>query len=171
VEKLFGEARDVSGTDVVMLVRKGNPKNLRSLADLGKKGISLGTTDPTVSALGDLSWQLLKNAGVAETIKANDTWQVTTPTAHELILQMESHPKLDVALAYLANCQNLSKERLETILIEDPIAKATQNIAVAKNSRHPQLTARLVEAITSATSRERFLDAGFNWKARNLAEN
>ncbi|SVB17301.1 uncharacterized protein METZ01_LOCUS170155, partial [marine metagenome] len=171
VESLFDEARDVSGTDVVMLVRKGNPKNLRTLADLGKLGISLGTTDPTVSTLGDLSWQLLEKAGVAETIKANDSWQVTTPTAHELILQMEGHPKLDVALAYLANCQNLSNEVLETVPIEDPIAKAIQNIAVAKKSRFPQMSGRLIEAITSTTSRERFLNAGFDWKVVDSSEN
>lgn len=171
VESLFGEAHDVSGTDVVMLVRKGNPKNLRTLADLGKLGISLGTTDPTVSTLGDLSWQLLEKAGVAETIKANDSWQVTTPTAHELILQMESHPKLDVALAYLANCQNLSKEVLETVPIEDPIAMAIQNIAVAKKSRFPQMSGRLIATITSATSRKRFLNAGFDWKAVDSSEN
>ena len=170
VEGLFGDATDVSGTDVVMLVRKGNPKNLRTLADLGKEGVSLGTTDPTVSTLGDLSWQLLEKVGVAEIIKANDNWEVTTPTAHELILQMESHPKLDVVLAYLANCQNLSKGAFETVPIDDPLAKATQNIAVAKKTRFPHLSSRLVEALTSATSRERFIHSGFEWKAAETVD-
>jgi ABC-type molybdate transport system substrate-binding protein len=171
VEELFGEARDVSGTDVVMLVRKGNPKGLRTLADLGKEGISLGTTDPKASTLGDLSWQLLEKAGVASKIKVNDSWEVTTPTAHELILQMEGHPKLDVTLVYLANCQNLTKDKFETITIADPLAKATQNIAISRDSRFPQLTSRLIEAITSTTSRERFLSAGFHWKAIGSSEN
>jgi ABC-type molybdate transport system substrate-binding protein len=164
VEELFGEARNVSGTDVVMLVRKGNPKGLKTLGDLGKKGVSLGTTDPKASTLGDLSWQLLEKTGVASKIKDNDSWEVTTPSAHELIMQMEAHPKLDVTLVYLANCQNLTKGKFETVAIADPLAKATQNIAVSKNSNFPQLTARLIKAITSTTSRERFLNAGFYWK-------
>ena len=84
---------------------------------------------------------------------------------------MESHPKLDVALAYLANCQNLSKEVLETVPIEDPIAMAIQNIAVAKKSRFPQMSGRLIATITSATSRKRFLNAGFDWKAVDSSEN
>ena len=171
VEELFGEARNISNTDIVMLVRKGNPKNLRTLADLGKKGISLGTTDPKVSTLGDLSWQLLEEAGVASAIKANDSWEVTTPTAHELIMQMEGHPKLDLALVYLANCQHLSKAAFDTVALDDPLARATQNIAVARITRFPHLTGRLIETITSTTSRERFLNAGFNWKAGNSSEN
>jgi molybdate transport system substrate-binding protein len=171
VDELFGEARDVSGTDVVMLVRKGNPKGLKTLADLGKEGVSLGTTDPKASTLGDLSWQLLEKTGVASKIKNNDSWEVTTPTAHELIMQMEAHPKLDVTLVYLANCQNLTKDKFETIAIADPLAKATQNIAVSKNSRFPQLTARLIETITSTTSRERFINAGFYWKVPDSSGN
>ena len=170
VGDLFGEAKDVSGTDVVMLVRKGNPKGLRTLTDLAKEDLSLGTTDPKASTLGDLSWQLLEKAGVAETIKKNDSWEVTTPTAHELILQMEAHPKLDVTLVYLANCQNLTKGKFETIPIDDPLAKATQNIAVAKVSKFPQLSARLIDAITSTASRERFLKAGFDWKAAGSSQ-
>ena len=170
VDDLFGEAKDVSGTDVVMLVRKGNPMGLRTLIDLVREDLSLGTTDPKASTLGDLSWQLLEKAGVAETIKNNDSWEVTTPTAHELILQMEAHPKLDVTLVYLANCQNLTKGKFETIPIDDPLAKATQNIAVAKGSKFPQLSARLIDAITSTTSRERFLKAGFDWKVSGSSE-
>ena len=171
VDELFGEARDVSGTDVVMLVRKGNPKGLKTLADLGKEGVSLGTTDPKASTLGDLSWQLLEKTGVASKIKDNDSWEVTTPSAHELIMQMEAHPKLDVTLVYLANCQNLTKGKFETVAIADPLAKATQNIAISKNSNFPQLTARLIEAITSTTSRERFLNAGFYWKVPGSSRN
>ena len=170
VGDLFGEARDVSGTDVVMLVRKGNPMGLKTLTDLSKEDLSLGTTDPKASTLGDLSWQLLEKTGVASAIKENDSWEVTTPTAHELIMQMEAHPKLDVALVYLANCQNLTKGKFETIAIDDPLAKATQNIAVAKGSRFPQLSARLIDAITSTTSRERFLRAGFDWKVSGEPE-
>lgn len=164
VQNHFGSPEDVSSTNVVLLVRKGNPKNLLSLADLAKPGLSIGTTDPTVSTLGDLSWQMLDKAGVSQTIKDNDTHQVTTPTAHELILQMESHPKLDVALVYLANCQNLSTDKFDTVPIQDPLALAIQNVAVAKSSRFPQLTGRLIEAITSATSRQRFEQAGFEWE-------
>jgi hypothetical protein len=144
---------------------------LQTLEDLGRQDLSLGTTDQKISTLGDLSWQLLAKAGVDKKIKANGTWEVTTPTAHELILQMEGHPKLDVVLVYLANCQNLSKGQFETIAINDPIARATQNIAVYVNSAFPHMTGRLVEAITSLDSKARFLNAGFRWKAEDAKGN
>jgi len=171
VDTLYQDARDVSSTDIVMLVRKGNPKNLQTLEDLGKENLSIGTTDQKISTLGDLSWQLFAKAGIAEKIKANGTWEVTTPTAHELILQMEGHPKLDVALVYLANCQNLSKGLFETVPIHDPLAQATQNIAVHKSSSFPDMTGRLVKSITSVRSKKRFLEAGFRWKAEDTKVN
>ena len=45
VDSLFSGARDVSSTDIVMLVRKGNPKSLETLEDLGRHDLSIGTTD------------------------------------------------------------------------------------------------------------------------------
>ena len=67
-------------------------------------------------------------------------------------------------MVYAANCQNLPKDKFNAIPIDDPLAQAIQNVAVAKVSRYPQLTERLIEAITSAESKERFQKAGFSWK-------
>jgi ABC-type molybdate transport system substrate-binding protein len=166
VSELFGEASDVSATDVVLLVRRENPKtkNVSTLDHLIQPDLLIGTTDPEKSTLGDLSWQLLEGWGAADILKKNEAFR-TWPTAHELIGAMGVSSKLDVAMVYAANCQNLSEEEFKTIPIKDPLAQAIQNVAVAKVSRYPQLTERLIEAITSAESRERFQKAGFRWKA------
>ncbi|MBO94148.1 MAG: hypothetical protein CMI32_04515 [Opitutales bacterium] len=165
VADFFGEASDVSATGIVLLVRKENPKtkNVSTIDHLSQEGLLLGTTDPEKSTLGDLSWQLLEGWGVAETIRKNETFR-TWPTAHELIGAMEASSRLDVAMVYAANCQNLPKDKFNAIPIDDPLAQAIQNVAVAKVSRYPQLTERLIEAITSAESKERFQKAGFSWK-------
>ncbi|MDB4746441.1 hypothetical protein OAG52_04570, partial [Verrucomicrobia bacterium] len=86
-------------------------------------------------------------------------------TAHELILQMEGHTKLDAALVYEANCQNLT-DRFELIPIDHETAKAVQNIAVGKASHFPHLSERLLTSILSNTSKSRFLDQGFQWEAQ-----
>ena len=171
VSELFGEASDVSATDVVILVRKGNPKTdkIETLDDLDEPGMLIGTTDANMSTLGDLSWQLLEGWGVANFLKENQNYR-TWPTAHELIGAMVASSKLDVAMVYRANCQNLGEE-FKVIAIDDPLAEATQNIAVAKVSRYPQLTERLIEAITSAESKERFQKAGFRWRAATATPN
>jgi ABC-type molybdate transport system substrate-binding protein len=165
VSELFGEASDVSATDVVLLVRKGNPKteNISTLDHLAQPDLLIGTTDPEKSTLGDLSWQLLEGWGVAEALTKNEQFR-TWPTAHELIGAMGASSKLDVAMVYAANCQNMPEAEFKTIPIDDPLAQAIQNVAVAKVSRYPQLSERLIEAITSAESKERFQKAGFRWK-------
>ena len=164
VESDFMEASDVSSTQVVIMVRKGNPKGIHGIEDLAKAGVSVGTTDPKMSTLGALSWRMFEETGIKPSLEQNQNVIVTTPTAHELILQMEGHTKLDAALVYEANCQNLT-DKFELIPIDRPTAKAVQNIAVGRNSEHAQMSSRLMSAILSTTSRERFLGEGFSWEA------
>ena len=165
VESDFMTANDVSSTKVIILVRKGNPKGIHRLEDLAKPGVSVGTTDPQMSTLGALSWRLFEETGIKETVQSNQNVIVTTPTAHELILQMEGHTKLDAALVYEANCQNLT-DRFELIPIDHETAKAVQNIAVGKASHFPHLSERLLTSVLSDTSKSRFLDQGFQWEAQ-----
>lgn len=160
----FRSPNDVSSAQIVFLIREGNPKNIRKLEDLAQPGLKIGTSDRRMSTLGTLSWEMFESAGVKDAIEEQKTVVVTTPTAHELMLQMQGSTKLDVVLVYNANCQNLV-EGFEAIAIEHPRARTLQNIAVAKTSRFPALTGRLMEAITSATSRERFITNGFGWEA------
>jgi molybdate transport system substrate-binding protein len=147
-----------------MLVRKGNPKEIHTLQDLAKPGIAIGTTDPQMSTLGALSHAIFEDIGIKETIRDQQSIIVTAPTAHELILQMEGHDKLDVALVYEANCQNL-ESNVETVAIDHPLALATQNIAAARQTRFPALMARLMNEVLSAESKKSFTEHGFHWEA------
>jgi hypothetical protein len=42
---------------------------------------------------------------------------------------------------------------------------AVQNIAARKTTRYPRLAKRLMERLTSRTSRRRFEQLGFSWEA------
>ena len=88
---------------------------------------------------------------------------VTTPTAHELILQVQGHGKLDVALVYEANCTEI-KEQFDLVPIDHPLAQTIQNMAVARKTPYPALARRLMDTLLSAHSRERFEASGFSWK-------
>ena len=90
--------------------------------------------------------------------------KVQSPTAHELVFQVAAHDKLDVALVYEANCQQL-KPGLEFYPIDQTSARAVQNIAPGRDSRYPDMTRRLIEAIKSTRSRELFQKHGFSWLA------
>lgn len=162
----FLQPRDVSSTRVCMLVRKGNPNGIRQLSDLEQADLKIGTTDPAMSTLGALSHAMFEELGIASSLRKQQSIIVTTPTAHELILQMEGHDKLDVALVYEANCQHLG-DHLEIIPIDHPLARATQNMASGKTSAYPQLMERFMNTILSDQSMQSFLHQGFEWIGLN----
>ncbi|MBT5925081.1 MAG: extracellular solute-binding protein [Verrucomicrobia bacterium] len=165
VQSDFNQASDVSSTRVCMLVRKGNPKNISTLKDLARSGIGIGTTDPQMSTLGALSHAMFEDIGINKAIQNHQSIIVTAPTAHELILQMEGHDKLDVALVYEANCQHL-ESNVEIVPIDHPLAVATQNIAAARHTKFPHLMARLMKEVLSTRSQESFLNHGFQWEGQ-----
>ena len=165
VEERFGADVPISQTQIVMLVRPGNPKNIKSIADLGRPGLRIGTNDPVKSTLGFLSWELFRAYKIDQKIKDQETIAVYTPSAPELVAQMDASGSLDAALVYKANIQHLSR-KLETIEIDHPLARARQHIAVSKKTKYPQLMGRLIEALKTEESRSRFEKLGFDWSAQ-----
>ena len=158
----FGPDLKVSSTRIVMLVAKGNPHGLRSLTDLSKPGLRIGTTDPRASALGALSHELCRETGQFDAIEPNIL--MMADTAHTLIQTMEAGGKLDVVLVYEANIQHL-KNRFDTVILQPARALAVQNVAARKTTTYPRLAKRLMYRLTSAASRQRFEQLGFSWEA------
>ena len=158
----FGPDLKVSSTRIVMLVAKGNPHGLRSLADLAKRGLRVGTTDPRASTLGALSHELCRETGQFDAIEPNIV--MMADTAHTLIQTMEAGGKLDVVLVYEANIQHL-KDRFDTVPLQPARALAVQNVAARKTTPYPRLAKRLMVRLTSAASRQRFEQLGFGWEA------
>ncbi|NRA40635.1 MAG: substrate-binding domain-containing protein [Planctomycetes bacterium] len=162
VQTSFKNPVDVSTTNVVMVVHKGNPKNIQHIGDLAKDTIRTGTTNPQFSTLGDLSWKLFHSEGVLDANGLNRNITQSAGTAHELLLQMESQHVLDCVLVYRANCNNLSDE-YEVIAIKNKLSLAVQNVAAGKESHYPHTVQRLLDRIYSLEGASSFLDSGFNW--------
>lgn len=163
VAQEFGTPQDVSSTRIVMLVRKGNPKGIKQVTDLTQGNIAIGTTDPKQSALGELTWMIFDDVGIKGKLQQQRAVIVTTPSAHELVMQMLAHSKLDVALVYEANCVNVGDD-FEEIAIDHSLARAVQNVAVARRTAYPLLAGRLLEAIQSVQSKQRFTSNRFQWR-------
>jgi hypothetical protein len=104
-------------------------------------------------------YQLRNVPSIAELLEQSDPRADLTARATD-----SKGNQLHAALVYEANCQNLT-DKFELIPIDRPTAKAVQNIAVGRNSEHAQMSSRLISAILSTTSRERFLGEGFSWEA------
>lgn len=161
VRDLFGPPLSLTRTRMVILVPKGNPQRIASLADLAKPGLRLGVAEARFSALGALLERLLESEGLLEKVMANV--RAKTPTADLLVNQIRTG-SLDAVVVYEANASQV-RDVLDVIPLREDAAVATQPIATSVASAHKRLAARLIEALRSSASRERFRAAGFEWTA------
>ena len=160
VSSLFPQPTSVSQNELVILVKKGNPHNIRSLKDLTKEGVRVGIGHEKQCAMGWLTQRTFDESGLKTQLMKNVV--VQTPTGDMLVNQMRSG-SLDAAVAYLSNAAG-SADFLDAVRIYGiPCSVATQPYAVAKDSEHKQLAQRLLAAIRARTSQERFISEGFRW--------
>ncbi len=162
VKDIFDDFEDISETDMVMLVKKDNPENIKSIEDLTREGLKLGVANAEQSALGALTQNLLQEAGLLQDVMKNVV--VQSPTADVLVNQLQAGHQLDAVIVYEANCFFV-RDKLTILHIDHPAAHAIQPISTLKNSDHRYTMARLIEAIRSAESQNRFTELGFRWRA------
>ena len=161
VHDLFPESVPVSQNELVILVQKGNPKEVWTLRDLAKEGLRVGIGHEKQCAMGWITQNTFREGGVQQEIMPNVT--VQTPTGDMLVNQLRAG-SLDAAVAYLSNAAG-SSEYLDAIRIQGiECSVATQPWAVAQQSKYPNLASRLFEKICSADSQEVFAAEGFRWQ-------
>jgi molybdate transport system substrate-binding protein len=161
VHDLFLDSVDVSTNQLVILVPKGNPHGIHALEDLGKPGLRVGVGHEKQCALGVLTQQTLAQGGVLAPVMKNVVVQL--PTGDMLVNDLRTK-SLDAVVAYVSNAASAGDD-LEAIPIDVKCAVATQPIAVGKATPYKYLTLRLLDAIRSRPSRERFEANGFHWQA------
>ncbi len=154
---LFESPINFSKTDIVIVTEKGNPKHLKTLADLAREGVKLALCDPQKSTLGELTDVLLTNQALLDPVRANQIF--SSPTADQCV-QAVVAGRLDAAVVYRANTVN-QEQKLEILTIDDPLAFAVQPIAVAREARYKQLATQLRDAIVADENRRRLADLGF----------
>lgn len=158
----------VTENDMVILVAKGNPRQVHRLEDLLQPDLRVGLADPEKSALGWLAHRLLQNQGLAEKlqqIQASQNREVKAATGDYLVNQILANA-FDAVIVYRSNAQtnpDILGKRLDLVEIDAPRKSAVQPFAIARRSAHQQLLRRLLEQITTAESRQRFEALGFRW--------
>ena len=161
VPDLFPRPTDVSMNELVILVQKGNPLDIKTLRDVAKQGIKVGVGHEKQCAMGWLTQNTLREGGIQKEVMENVT--VQSPTGDMLVNQLRAG-SLDAAIVYLSNATG-SAEYLDAIQIKGlSCAVATQPFAVAEGSPNAHLAERLFQRICSAESREIFEGEGFRWQ-------
>ncbi len=161
VSELFGPATEVSQNELVILVPKGNPRQIAGLQDLTQQGLRVGIGHEKQCAMGWITQKTFAETGLTTKIMENVT--VQTPTGDMLVNQLRTG-SLDAAVAYLSNAAG-SADFLDAVQIQGiPCSVATQPWAVLRASKHSHLAARLFGRIQSAESQEIFAAEGFRWQ-------
>ena len=151
----FPEAVLLTETDIGIVVKKGNPRGVTTLADLAQPGLKLGLCNAEQSTLGFMTRGMLKATGLAAAVGKNVATEV--PTADLLINQMRIGG-LDAAIVYRVNAIPQS-DTLDFFPIQHAGAKAIQPFAVRERSPNRQLARRLLDYLKA--NRGEFEKAGF----------
>jgi molybdate transport system substrate-binding protein len=166
VKDKFEDSKNVSTNQLMIVVRKGNPKDVHKLTDLGKPGLRVGIGHEQQCALGAITKETFLQTGTYGKVARNIV--VQSPTGDFLVnqLMVSGDKGLDVVVAYRSNIIPYP-DKVEGIPIDDvPCASPQQPIAVAKSSKHPELSRRLTEFLQSKESRARFEKFGFGWEVK-----
>ena len=157
VSDLFLDASDISTNQLVIMVKKGNPRGIHALKDLAQPGLKIGVGHEKQCALGALTKTTLEISGAYGAVLKNVA--VQSPTGDLLVNQLRTG-SLDAVIAYVSNAAS-AKDELECIPIEIKCALAVQPFAIGRESNFKHLTSRLLAALQSSASRERFESNGF----------
>lgn len=161
----------VTRSVVVLVVRKGNPKNIQGWDDLTRPGIKVVTPNPFTS--GGARWnvmaafgQVTKNGGTEEDgVKFLNALFANVPVQDDTArksLQTFTGGVGDVLLAY-ENEAIFAKQKGQpidylvpksTILIENPVA-------VTSNSEHPEQARAFLDYLKSPAAQKIFAENGY----------
>lgn len=163
VQDRFFAGQVMTGNEIVLLVRKGNPLELRGLADLGREGVKLGICDGEKSALGELTRIMLERRGLTGILEGRVSVKVAK--GDDLVSAMQAR-SLDAALIYRSNAlaSPVTLEEHEIVELNDDLAFAEQPFAVGKETPYPELMKRLGEFLADGKARGRFEELGFQWR-------
>ncbi|QDV50615.1 molybdate ABC transporter substrate-binding protein [Gimesia fumaroli] len=165
VQPKFTLPLTVAETDMIIIVEKGNPKKIKSVYDLAGDDIKVGIAHHEQSALGALTKKLLgplvqNDKSLYDAIQPNV--KTNTPTADLLVNQLRTG-SLDAAIVYRANIAKVA-DKLDVVEIKEGRPLAEQPIAILKSTKYPNLMQRLVDQLTSDSSRVIFESRGFRWR-------
>ena len=171
VEERFSKSTLVTANEMVILVEKGNPKQINSLEDLLKDGVHVGLSHPEKSALGALTKKLLEAVGMYQKLKDSGNLMDGAATGDFLVNQVRA-ASLDAVIVYRSNAMSNKGTETDCDLVEinHPDAIAEQPYALGKGSKHRHLLQRFFDSCVSEQGKEAFLKYGFRWELEDAGQ-
>jgi molybdate transport system substrate-binding protein len=152
--KLVDTPKNFAGNKLMIAVAPGNPKNIKTLADLEKSGVTLVLADTSVPA-GNYARQAFEKAGLP----------APKPVSNELdvksTLTKVQSGDADAAVVYVTDVR-AAGDKVEGVAIpDDQNIPATYPIAVVKATKNPQAAQAFVDEVVSGQGQQALRAAGF----------
>ena len=138
----------------VIIVQKGNPKGIQSLADLAKPGVKLGIGNPEACQIGRMTQQIFtKNNIDAAAIKGNTTF--SSVTVNELGVKVQTR-SADASIVWDAVAASFAKD-VEVIRIP-PVENLLSRVAIGllTCSKNKPLAKRFMDFLASGEGKAIF---------------
>lgn len=140
----------------VIVVQKGNPKNITSVEDFTKSGIKVALGGINETAIGKAGDKLFKKYGIAKTVEENVV--LRAPTINELVVAMN----MGTADATLITIDKVNTETMDAIQLplEDNMALIVP-IGMTTFTKDPESAAQYIAFVSSDEGKEIFAKHGF----------
>jgi molybdate transport system substrate-binding protein len=147
----------VGGLAPVLLVRPGNPRQVRSVADLAQPGLKLGIGDPRYSTCGELFVKLLEQNGLRDQVLRQVVLQGRTHAeiANGLILG-----PLDVVVVWNFVAR-LYQGKVELVPTHDQYPRINVTVVGLKRSSNPELRDAFLDLCRNGPVQAIFVEAGY----------
>jgi molybdate transport system substrate-binding protein len=142
-----------AGNKLEILVRHGNPKGIRTLADLARADVTFVTQDDTVPA-GKYSSQILQRAGVAVHPRSKE---LDVKAAAAKVVAGEA----DATIVYVTDVKTAGAKADGVPIPDAQNVTAEYPIAIVKTTKHRKAAAAFVTAIAIGEGQEILRTHGF----------
>jgi molybdate transport system substrate-binding protein len=156
---LVASSADICYFVPVILVVKGNPKQIAELADLARPGLHVGLGDAEACAIGRTTAKLLEKNNV-DPEEIEDNLVLTSITVNDLGLQIKAGD-LDATIVWDAIARQYPEDGEMVEIPTEQNLISTVPAAVLTTSEHPELAEAFQEFITSDSGREVFVRHGY----------
>lgn len=143
----------------MICVQRGNPKNIQSLKDLARPGVTVGLAKAGAVCLGDAADGILRSAGLEEEVKKN---VITYAGSCDQTQQLVQLGEVDAVIGWDA-FKHWSPDKIDVV----PIAREhlqVRNIpaAISTYTEHPEAAQKFIDFLTSEEGKEIFSKHGYS---------
>lgn len=148
-----GRAKEFARNRLAIAVPRGNPRNVRGLADLGRDGLVLVLCAPTVPA-GRYAREILTRAGV-------DARPRSEESSVQGVLAKLRLGEADAGIVYASDLLAAGGDVEGVAIPAEANTLATYPIAIARTSRQPDAARAFMELVLGARGQAILAEAGF----------